>query len=137
MDDELFGRWVSDHIAAAGRGGEMDLRIREMLWANRKVLVDHNHATFAELCECSDRLIGGNRIPEYLDQLASAIVRELRYVREDAARLSKTRDQRVTYGRGHGGDCPCVGCAEKRGEPAAIATRARLKAMLGQIGERP
>lgn len=80
MTDREYDSWVNAHIAATG--GD-PARIAELLHANRKILTADWRATYAELCECSDRLVSAVRVPQFPSEHTNALLVELRAIRAD------------------------------------------------------
>lgn len=132
MTEELYSQWIDAHVQAAGRGGLFDTRLRDLLAANKHNFDKYN-ATYAELCECSDRIIGDARVPEYLDQHTNAIIRELRFVREDAARAKRVEQQRDLYAK-RDPRCDCPACNGGEIKPSWEAAMQRLRGVMQGIG---
>lgn len=104
MTDQAYGEWVNAHVTATG--GE-PVRLTELLWANREVIVTRLTATYPELCECTQRLIEGARVPQFPSEHPNAIVKELRAYRAELARHESTNRNVVPAGhRLKGCDCP-------------------------------
>jgi hypothetical protein len=134
VNEAQYRDWVSNHIAATGGDAE---RLSEVLWANLEIVTRKWHASYEELCECSERLIEAGRVPQFPAEHTNAIWKELCRIRDERERANKNRVQRATYAVTHGPQCDCIGCAEARGDQAAIATRAKLRALVGEIAKKP
>lgn len=106
MTRELFEQWVNIHITATGAE---PVRLAELLWANRDTIIERWHAEYAELCECSERLIERRRVPEFANEHTNAIHRELTALREEQARKKRVDSFRAVHG-GHVQGCDCPHC---------------------------
>ena len=104
MNDKDFAAWVSAHIAATG--AEV-ARTTEVLWANREGIVSRWRASYAEMCECTQRLFEGGHVPQFPSEHPNALYRELRAMRAEKFRESETRrNSDPMTGPVRGCDCP-------------------------------
>ena len=131
MTDQAFGDWVNAHVTATG--GD-PARLTELLWANREVIVTRLAATHAELCECSQRLIEGARVPQFPSEHPNAIVRELRAYRAEQARQHSTERNVVPMGQRVKG-CDCPDCNGGEILPSYQAATDRLRVYLKEHKE--
>lgn len=108
MTNEVFGDWVKAHVIATGADPE---RVTELLWANRDTIVGKWEATYAELCECSQRLIEQGKVPEYPAGHTNAIKVELDALRRETKRPVRDQAFLERYRAvGHVPGCDCPDC---------------------------
>ena len=123
MNDEDYSLWVSAHILATGGREE---QLKPFLDANRDAFARIG-ATYAELCECTQRLIERGEIPDWPREHANAVIQELRRYRIER---QKTRDRETFPQRysavGHVEKCDCPQCHGGEILPSYEAARNRL-----------
>lgn len=83
--DGWFDWWVSVYVKETGSPAE----VADLLVENQEVILGHWRATRAELDECADRLIRDGRVPRWLNEHTNALHRELKALREEAARVAR------------------------------------------------
>lgn len=93
MTHEDFALWVDAHVKATG--GEA--RLSDLLWANRHIVDERWHATYAEMCECTQRLIEKCLVPQFAAEHTNALHRELRAIRAESERREKSKKFQETY----------------------------------------
>lgn len=133
MTSAEFGDWIKVHVQATGAD---PVRLTDLLWANFEIVEGKWHATFAELCECSERLIEAGKVPQFPAEHTNAILKELRWMREERERLRKLEQQREMYAK-RDPRCDCPACNGGEVKPAWEAAMARLRTMTASIGQKP
>lgn len=132
MTDAIFGQWVEAHIAATGAE---PVRLTELLWANRGAILDHWHATYAELSECTQRLFENGRVPKFPNEHPNALHAELKALRAERERSAKAETfPRRYYAPGHVEQCDCPNCNGGELLPSYAAALDRLHDYIRQHG---
>ena len=128
MTDKDFSDWMAQHVRMTGA----DLRLNEVLAANRETIEQCWQATYDELVLCTKRMVAGGRVPNYLDRHTNAIFAELHEVRAARQRQQFDREAflRRTYAIGHVDGCPCPQCNGGKEKPEYTKARKNLKAWL-------
>lgn len=93
MTHEDFALWVDAHVKATGA----EARLSDLLWANRHIIDDRWHATYAEMCECTQRLIEKSLVPQFPAEHTNALHRELKQLRAENERREKSKKFQETY----------------------------------------
>lgn len=130
MSDRDFGEWVGAHITTTGAE---PVRLTELLWANKGTILGRWDATYEELCECTQRLIEGRKVPEFPNGHTNAIGVELFALRAERARRRQTEYNVTPLDEPIKG-CDCPRCYRPDGSPKYRATLARLKAYIAEHG---
>jgi hypothetical protein len=80
-----FQEWAAMYCDATGANAVM----RNVVFGAKHDLVFQLRATVEELGAVTSRLITGERVPQFAPQVTNALVRELRELREERARLGR------------------------------------------------
>lgn len=131
MNESEYAEWMALHISATGADPP---RLSEILAANRAIVCVSWNASYAEMCECSDRLVEFGRVPQWPDKHTNALRLELDAIRAEPKRVEAIRTVREMYG-GHVAGCDCPYCNGGEILPAYAAARERLHAAVK--GEKP
>lgn len=123
MNEREYAEWMALHISATGADPP---RLSELLAANREIVCECWNASYAEMCECSDRLVEFGRVPQWPDKHTNALKLELDVIRAEPKRLESMRSARERYG-GHVAGCDCPYCNGGEILPAYAEARERLR----------
>lgn len=120
MTTEQFVEWVSDHCKYTG--GNADTA--DLLVANRGIICSKWGATYAEMCECSQRLIESGRSPKFPNEQMNALHAQLVSLRSE--RLTAVRNERRSIEIVSGCDCPACNGGVMTEKYANAMTRFKL-----------
>ena len=128
MTNEQFTDWVRLHCQCTGAGADT----AQILMANCEIILERWHATYAELCECTQRLFQDGRVPKFPADHPNALARELRIYRTERARETESAGL-IAAGRTLKG-CDCPRCLPPNGSPKWQAAKARLRKWVDNNG---
>lgn len=91
MESAEFYEWMERHVRATAASNHTE-KLSEILVENEEVIFQQWKATAIELGICTDRLVGGGRIPRFPDGHMNAIKAELDNLRRENARRKPLLD---------------------------------------------
>ena len=125
MSPEDFKEWVRLHCKHTGG----DAATAGILVANIGTINERWNATYAEMCECTQRLIQNGRVPQFPSEHPNALYRELRAMRAEEFREESTRRAILPDGK-----CDCPRCNGGEILPSYQNALDRLAAYLKKHG---
>lgn len=93
MSAEEFDAWAKYHCELTAASAEVGVS----LVASSAVFTETWGATYAELCECTVRLLRGLRVPKFANEHAEAVARELMALRSEAVAESRPDHSAAYY----------------------------------------
>jgi hypothetical protein len=128
---EEFHQWVEGHVKATADDTNA-VRLTDLLWANRHIIVDQWQATYAEICECTDQMVEAGRVPKFPNQHTNALDQELKLLRAERKARLKTYGK-GNYQFGHPAGCVCPQCHNGTILPEFEQQKAQTESALTQL----
>lgn len=127
MTTEQFAEWVKDHCKYTGANADT----AALLVANRNVICGRWSATYAEMCECSQRLIESGRSPKFANEQMNALHSELVRLRGERYAAVKSERRESSYVAG----CDCPACNGGEILPAYARAMERYQAQIRELAQ--